>query len=148
MKCPVFNNIKFTLQPFRLNVSMKFIKAMTSFFPATLDLNIFDFDQTDLSEGKGHSNQIYIGGSGKEEDDDTEVVGFYRRVCVDEFVARMCYRGLPESIIKEILDRDFVFSKIEFTDLFGTKEQLKETIKHELKWNLIKAIPKLALKSK
>ena len=146
MKCPVFNSINIALKPFTLHVSMKFIDDMIKFFPSTLDLNIFDLDQTDISEEKVHTNQVYLGVGSK--DDDTEVVGFYRRVKIEPFVAMMSYRGLPESFIHEILNREFHFDKIQLTDLFGTKEQIKAIIKNELKWNLIKAIPKMALKAK
>ena len=145
MKCPVFNKINVTLSPFDLHVSLKFIDEMIKFFPSTLDLNIFDFDQTDMNEEKVQTNQVYLGGTSKNDD---EVVGFYRRVRIDPFVAMMSYRGLPESFIQEILHREFHFDKIQLTDLFGTKDQIKEIIKHELKWNIIKALPKMALKAK
>ena len=146
MKCPVFNKINISLNPFDLHVSLKFIDEMIKFFPSTLDLNIFDFDQSDMNEEKVQTNQVYLGGASK--DDDSEVVGFYRRVRIDPFVAMMSYRGLPESFIQEILHREFHFDKIQLTDLFGTKDQIKEIIKHELKWNIIKALPKMALKAK
>ena len=142
MKCPVYDEISIGLAPIAIRISRKFIADLIDNFPSAKDLNIFDFE-SEIPESHGFINPNEIQSFAVM--DEHTPIGFYGHVHVEKVEAILSYRW-SKGMFSEILDRQFEFVGVDIFDVFLSKGQLKEYVKSEVKWALIKALPRLAIR--
>jgi len=141
-KCPVYQLINAKMQPLVIRVSKFFIEEMIKFFPSTIDFNVFDLEASESEKpGEIISQSVDLAVN-----EDEQVIGLYRQVIIAPLNVVMSYRG--DSIIKELLSRQFDYQGLELLDTFGTREQLKELVKSKIRWAIIKSLPKIIFKTK
>jgi hypothetical protein len=133
MKCPVYDRINCTLGRIVIRIARRFIEDLIDNFPSASDLNMFDFEGEQTAvETEEFGNEVVMN-------------GFYGHLSVEPFSAMLSYRSKGTGFFGEILDREFQYSGLDCWDAFGTREQMKQWVKGQLRTALIYALPRMVL---
>ena len=141
MKCPVFDLITLDVAPIIINISRRFIEDLIENFPSAKDLNFFDFETAPekQSEDLGFESSSIENYSRNED----SPVGFYGHVIVSPIKMKLSYKP-ASGFVKEFKNRGFEYQGTDLYDLFGSMEKIKQFVTNQLKWSIIKSLPKIA----
>lgn len=141
MRCPVFDRIDITLAPFVIALDIKFIMQIAGFFKSTEDIHVLDFSEEEID--KIQAEELIQTVDTTKEDSNVFFCRMFRFNPID---AGLNIRFPRDGVLSEFLNRPFQFSGLSLEDIFGTKQQVVNLLKKNIKWAAIKALPKFFFK--
>ena len=160
MKCPVFERISFSIEPFTIRIPIPLIKKLISIFPTadTLKMLTLEPDPELLSTIDGlpeddsiqNANEDYeiekLNKDTISKSDENAI--FLRELIVSPFNAEINIRWKTKGAFKDFLNRPFYYRGLHFYDVFGNKDKLTMLVKKNIWWSLVKALPGLVFRKK
>lgn len=142
MRCPVFDRIDVTMAPFLISIDIAFFLEIVEFFKSTDDMHVLDFDEEEI-ESTPQPVELQSVDASKQDDANLFFCRMFRFNPID---ASLNIRFPRESVFAEFTNRPFVFAGLFLEDIFGTKQQIIALLKKNMKWTVIKALPKFFFK--
>ncbi|EAY02690.1 hypothetical protein TVAG_406670 [Trichomonas vaginalis G3] len=140
MRCPVFDRIDVTLAPFLISIDIAFFMEIVEFFKSTDEMHVLEFDEEEIES----TQPVELQKVDTQQNDSN--LFFCRMFRFNPIDASLNIRFPRESVFAEFTNRPFVFNGLFLEDIFGTKQQIIALLKKNLKWTVIKALPKLIFK--